>query len=79
MYIFDTRLFIDDHPAYIITHKNNDNSMIVAPIGGLRQFSYCILPNNIVQTLIYHLNDRSNDNYRQELLEFFQNCLHQVY
>lgn len=63
---------LDDHPAYIITHKNNDNSMIVAPIGGLRQFSYCILPNNIVQALIYHLNDRSNDNYRQELLEFFQ-------
>lgn len=63
---------LDDDPAYILTHKNNDHSIIVAPIGGLRRFSYCILPNNIVQILIYHLNDRSNENYKQELLEFFQ-------
>lgn len=66
-----TRDYLQDEPAYIVSHNDTDASIIIAPIGGLRKYSYCILPNYIIQILMNHLNDRNNEVYKNQLFEFF--------
>ncbi|EGW31804.1 uncharacterized protein SPAPADRAFT_141183 [Spathaspora passalidarum NRRL Y-27907] len=63
-------------PSVIISSNSQENSLIIAHIGGLRKYSYCYLPNDIVQLFIHHLNDRENEEYKNRLIEYFQT--HQV-
>ncbi|WLF80073.1 hypothetical protein PVL30_003845 [Lodderomyces elongisporus] len=61
-----------EEPAMIVSNASNPNSLIIAPIGGLRKYSYCILPNNIVQIFLNHLYDRFNEEYKNQLFDYFQ-------
>ncbi|RCK57853.1 hypothetical protein Cantr_06124 [Candida viswanathii] len=70
-FTFLTRDYLLDEPAYIVSHDDTNSSIIVAPIGGLRKYAYCILPNHIIQVLMDHLNDRDNDVYKKQLSDFF--------
>ncbi|KAI5961602.1 uncharacterized protein KGF55_003919 [Candida pseudojiufengensis] len=62
-----------NEPAMIITSSKNSKSIIIAPTGGLRKNSYCILDNEIVEIFLLHLKDRSNESYKNKLSESFQN------
>lgn len=66
-----TRDYLLDEPAYIVSHNDTDASIIVAPVGGLRKYAYCILSNHVIQALMDHLNDRDNEVYKNQLSEFF--------
>ncbi|KAI5952723.1 hypothetical protein KGF54_003590 [Candida jiufengensis] len=59
-------------PAKIITSSKNSQSTIIAPTGGLRKNSYCILDNEVVETFLLHLQNRSNENYKNKLSIAFQ-------
>ncbi|CAK9438962.1 uncharacterized protein LODBEIA_P31860 [Lodderomyces beijingensis] len=59
-------------PAIIISSNLNDFSLIVAPIGGLRKYSYCILPNPIVEIFLNHLQKRNQEEIKLQLFEYFQ-------
>ncbi|KAK6459711.1 uncharacterized protein RJT20DRAFT_91607 [Scheffersomyces xylosifermentans] len=58
-------------PSFVITQKNQSFSIVIAHIGGLRKYSYCILPNEIVQLFLSHLIDRKNDDIRSKLFDYF--------
>ncbi|RLV94937.1 Uncharacterized protein JA1_001381 [Spathaspora sp. JA1] len=60
-------------PSVVISSDSQDRSIIIAHIGGLRKYSYCILPNDMTQILLNHLNDRENVDYKNTLIEYFQN------
>ncbi|EMG49126.1 hypothetical protein SBY92_000454 [Candida maltosa Xu316] len=70
-YTYLTKDYLVDEPALILSHQPSSSSIIIAPIGGLRKYSYCILPNSIIQVLIHHLNDKSNTFYKNQLVEYF--------
>ncbi|ABN64631.2 predicted protein [Scheffersomyces stipitis CBS 6054] len=59
-------------PSYVITQKNSPVSIIIGHTGGLRKYCYCILPNEVVQLFLDHLNDRKNDDIRSRLFDYFQ-------
>ncbi|CAI5758205.1 unnamed protein product [Candida verbasci] len=71
-YTYLTNNLINE-PAIIISIDNFNYSTIIAPIGELRKYSYCILPNEIIKIFINHLNDRNNEEYKSKLFEFFHN------
>lgn len=58
-------------PAYIISQFNQPTSAIISHVGGLRRFTYCFLPNEIVQMLLNHLIDPSEETFANELLDWF--------
>ncbi|KAI5961492.1 hypothetical protein KGF57_001729 [Candida theae] len=59
-------------PALILSSGTSQRSIIMAPTGGLRKYSYCILPNEIVEVFLLHLQDRSNEEYKSRLFDYFQ-------
>lgn len=59
-------------PALILSSDTSQLSIIMAPTGGLRKYSYCILPNEIVEVFLLHLQDRSKEEYKSHLYEYFQ-------
>ncbi|KAK6205594.1 uncharacterized protein RJT21DRAFT_17270 [Scheffersomyces amazonensis] len=63
---------VEEEPSYIISQKDEAFSIIVGYVGGLRKYSYCILPNDIVQLFIDHLNDRSNEDVKLRLYDYFK-------
>lgn len=50
---------LHDPPSFIVSAKNQPDSLIVTYIGGLRKYSYCLLPNEIVELLLKYLNHDS--------------------
>ncbi|KAG7665706.1 uncharacterized protein J8A68_000726 [[Candida] subhashii] len=77
-YIYLTHDNLSIEHSTIVSTSNSDSSIIIAHIGDLRKYGYCILPNNIVQLFISHLNDRSNEEIKQQLIDYFQQneCSH---
>lgn len=72
-YIYLTQeLDLYAEPSYVITQKNLPVSIIIGHTGGLRKYCYCILPNEVVQLFLDHLNDRKNDDIRSRLFDYFQ-------
>lgn len=63
IYLSNNELF--DPPSYIVSNSNLSSSIVISYIGGLRKYSYCILPNNIVDYLLKYLN---NDTSVKDLL-----------
>ncbi|KAI5969864.1 hypothetical protein CANMA_001063 [Candida margitis] len=59
-------------PAIILSSDTSQSSIVLAPTGGLRKNSYCILPNEIVEVFLAHLQDRSNEEYKTRLYDYFQ-------
>ena len=59
-------------PALILSNDTSQLSIVMAPTGGLRKYSYCILPNDIVRVFLSHLQDRANEEYKSQLLDYFQ-------
>lgn len=59
-------------PALILSSDTSQLSLIMAPTGGLRKYSYCILPNEVVEVFLLHLQDRSNEEYKSQLYGYFQ-------
>lgn len=47
-------------PSYIISQSNANYSTIIAYTGGLRNFSHCILSNEIVELFLSYLIDTNN-------------------
>lgn len=63
---------LDDEPLYIISREDEDLSTLVIYTGGLRKYSYCILPNTILQKLLdYIAGAGDGDTIKQELYEYF--------
>lgn len=60
-----------NHPSYIISEYNQPNSLVISYIGGLRKFSYCSLPNDIVNILLSYVMDFSNMDLKQALKAYF--------
>lgn len=48
-YLFDT--VDDENPSYVVSYENLSISVVVAYTGGLRKYSYCCLPNSIIESI----------------------------
>lgn len=46
----------DENPSYILLYADELVSLVVAYTGGLRKYSYCNLPNSVVESLLTFLN-----------------------
>lgn len=57
----------DETPSYVISYENLSISVVVAHTGGLRQYSYCSLPNSIIES-IFHITNTDNPALKQELV-----------
>lgn len=71
-YIYLTHDNLSLEHATIMSTTNNDHSIIVANIGDLRKYGYCVLPNKIVQLLLNHLSDKLDEETKQQLIEYFK-------
>lgn len=50
-YLFET--VDDENPSYVVSYENLSISVVVAHTGGLRKYSYCCLPNSIIESIFY--------------------------
>lgn len=55
-YIFLCNKNLSEPPSFIVSQSSQTNSLIITYIGGLRKYSYCLLPNKIVEYLLKYLN-----------------------
>ncbi|CAN3501298.1 hypothetical protein DICA1_D05732 [Diutina catenulata] len=67
-YLFDRAA---DEPSYIISQEGEDYSTMVTYTGGLRKYSYSILPNTIIQKLLDYLTGPDEGNAKSELYQYF--------
>lgn len=58
-------------PSYILSELGVDTSLVVAHVGGLRKFSYCYLPNDIIDLIIKFILDDANTEVEDKLKEYF--------
>lgn len=70
IYLFD-ETDIKPEPSYIVSQSDQSFSIIISFIGGLRKYSYCILPNDIVQLLLNYLYDREDPSLKSQLYDYF--------
>lgn len=59
-------------PSFILSEHHNPLSLIVCYIGGLRKYSYCFLPNSIVNLILQYLQDPNNKQLKSELKNYYQ-------
>lgn len=45
----------EPNPSYIVSHENQPSSVLIAHTGGLRKYSYCCLPNHVVEGLLQYM------------------------
>lgn len=55
-FIYLTNRDVADKPSYILTDSLLNESLVVAHTGGLRDYSYCILHNDIIKNFLHYLN-----------------------
>lgn len=46
---------LTDDPSFIISHEFQPSSVLVVHTGGLRKYSYCCLPNHVVEGLLQYM------------------------
>lgn len=56
----------DENPSYVISYEHTKESVVVAYTGGLRKYSYCSLPNSVVES-IFTVCRTENPALKQEL------------
>lgn len=56
----------DDSPSYIVSYDSLPISVVVAHTGGLRKYSYCCLPNSIIESIL-HILKQENIALKKEL------------
>lgn len=56
----------DETPSYVVSYENLSVSIVVAHTGGLRKYSYCCLPNSIIESIL-HICKTDNQALKQEL------------
>lgn len=67
--IYLTKSSDDADPSYIISHEHQPSSILIAHTGGLRKYSYCCLPNHVVDGLLqYMLADNEQAQIKAENL-----------
>lgn len=62
---------LDHEPSIILSEAGQPYSALVSYIGGLRKYSYCFLPNNIVELLLNYLNNFDNKLLKSDLKNYF--------
>lgn len=70
IFLTDPDCFKDDsghQPSYIISQSNANYSILIAHTGGLRNFSHCILSNEIVSPFLSYLIDSNNKSLETKL------------
>lgn len=58
-------------PSFIFSEKGQNYSTIITHIEGIRKFSYCALPNNIIEVLLKYVNDVDDTELKQKLKDYF--------
>ncbi|GEQ67777.1 hypothetical protein JCM33374_g1442 [Metschnikowia sp. JCM 33374] len=61
----------DECPSWIISYEDSPVSTVIAYTGGLRKYSYCCLPNSVVNNLLGYLNRNSGDGNSEAAKEKF--------
>lgn len=56
----------DETPSSVISYEHQSNSVVIAYTGGLRKYSYCCLPNSIIES-IFQICNTDNKSLKQEL------------
>lgn len=46
----------DESPSWIVSYEDSPISTLISHTGGLRKYSYCCLPNSIVNSILSYLN-----------------------
>ncbi|EGV64131.1 hypothetical protein PSN45_003769 [Yamadazyma tenuis] len=63
---------LSSQPSYVLSELGETYSLIISHIGGLRKFSYCYLPNNIIDSMFKYLHNSNNEECEEELKEYFR-------
>lgn len=58
-------------PSFIFSEEGQTHSTIITHIEGIRKFSYCALPNNIIEVLLNYVNDADNSVLKGKLKDYF--------
>ncbi|ODV82978.1 hypothetical protein CANARDRAFT_25471 [[Candida] arabinofermentans NRRL YB-2248] len=61
-----------DTVGMIISNIDNKNPLLIAPIGGLRQFSTTNLNENLIKKLFYDTNNNNNKNKKEKMINEWQ-------
>lgn len=63
---------LERKPSFIVSEKGKDISIVISHIGGLREYSYCILPNDIIEIFVKFLFDENDMDSKDKLKEYFK-------
>ncbi|CUM65145.1 uncharacterized protein PRCAT00002772001 [Priceomyces carsonii] len=62
-------------PSYILSQENESFSTLIAYVGGLRKYSYCVLPNSFIQVFLNYMGEEDEEASRAlktELKTYFE-------
>lgn len=65
-------------PSYILSYKNQPFLLLICHSGGLRRFSYCKLPNEIVEILLGYLSGTSETDIWQVVGQYMNDHLTEI-
>lgn len=59
------------HPSFIISHEGAETLTLVTYTGGLRKYSYCILPTPILQKLLDYISGAGVEATKNDIYQYF--------